>query len=240
MNGGDSSRGSVYDRLAVPEVMRAMRMLRSVVPVLVLALFVAGLPPGVGAESRPAAETATLKGRLLVASPKMRDPRFSRSVVYMVDHDAKGALGLIVNKVYGRGSVANLMRGYGLDPKGAKGDVNLHFGGPVSPKAAFILHSGDYAAPRSRKVDGAISFTVDIEVLSAYASGEGPKRLLFALGYAGWAPGQLDSEIQENGWLHTPADLELVFDSDLESKWERAINKLGIDVSFLSSDAGHA
>ena len=221
MNDGDSLQSSVYDRLAVPEVMRAMRMLRSVVPVLVLALFVAGLPPDVGAESRPTAETATLKGRLLVASPKMRDPRFSRSVVYMVDHDAKGALGLIVNKVYGRGSVANLMRGYGLDPKGAKGDVNLHFGGPVSPKAAFVLHSGDYAAPRSRKVDGAISFTVDIEVLSAYASGKGPKRLLFALGYAGWAAGQLERELERGDWTVAEATPDHVFGEHYGDLWDR-------------------
>ncbi|MGI9385602.1 MAG: YqgE/AlgH family protein [Methyloligellaceae bacterium] len=192
-----------------------MRLPRSVIWVFVTVLLVLGYRPGFAADSD------YLKGRLLVASAKMGDPRFYRSVIYLVDHDAKGAFGLIINKVYGRGSVANLMRGYDLDPKGAKGSINLHFGGPVRAKAAFILHSGDYAGPRSRKVDGSISFTFDIGILSEFATGKGPKRLLFALGYAGWASGQLERELERGDWTIAEATQDLIFGEHYDDLWDR-------------------
>lgn len=197
------------------------RMPRSVVLILLTALLVIGQRPGFGAGESDTAPRAYLTGRLLVASPKMRDPRFAKSVVYMVDHDAKGAFGVIVNKVYGRGSVANLMRGYGLEPKGATGTVNLHFGGPVKANAAFILHSGDYAGPRSRKVDGSISFTLDVEILRAVANGKGPKRFLFALGYAGWASGQLERELLRGDWTTAEATEDLIFGKHYDDLWDR-------------------
>lgn len=188
-----------------------MRRTRKIILAAALAL-VAVLRPPDGALAAPnAAETRFLTGQLLVASAKIGDPRFQKSVIYMVDHDADGALGIIVNKVLGKGSVANLMKGFGIDPQGVTGSLALHFGGPVQSNAGFILHTSDYTAPRSRTVAGTIAFTTDVAILSAIGTSKGPRHLLFALGYAGWAAGQLEGEMQRGDWLVAPASEEMVF-----------------------------
>lgn len=120
-------------------------------------------------------------------------------------------------------------------------DMAIHLGGPVEPERGFVLHSSDYFTPSSTlPIDEDVCLTATIDILKALATGEGPDKAILALGYAGWAPGQLESEIHANGWLNCPADMELVFDFDIEDKYERAMSKLGIDPTHLVNAAGHA
>ncbi len=162
-------------------------------------------------------------GQLLVASAEMRDPRFAKAVIYMVKHNAAGAHGIIINKIIGKQDMAKLMKNFGMNPKGAAGSLNVHYGGPVSPRGAFMLHSSDYKSDKSRSVDGAISFTIDIGVLRTVAKGDGPKHILLALGYAGWGPGQLGDEVARGDWSLTQATKELVFGDDREDMWEQLV-----------------
>jgi putative transcriptional regulator len=120
-------------------------------------------------------------------------------------------------------------------------DMDVHVGGPVETGRGFVLHSADYyVADSTLPIDDGVSLTATIDILKAIAGGKGPDRAILALGYAGWRAGQLESEIAANGWLHCPADADLLFDRDLEQKYERALSKIGVDPSHLVSDAGHA
>lgn len=186
-----------------------------------------------------------LEGQLLLAMPSMTDKRFHRSVIYMCTHSAEGAMGIIVNKRARNISFAELIGQLKMKKDEALlpdvGDAPVHVGGPVSTERGFVLHTNDYVVDDSTmKIANGICLTATIDILKAIATGKGPKQAILALGYAGWAPGQLETEIQANGWLHCPADRELVFDADLELKYDRAMSKLGIDLSHLVSDAGHA
>ena len=180
-------------------------------------------------------------GQLLVAMPQMSDPRFARSVVYLCAHsDEAGAMGLIVNKQLASLTLGELFAQLDIEPSAVPDLRPVHFGGPVEAGRGFVLHTADYREEATLHVGGNISVTATLEVLRAIGKNRGPRRSLFALGYAGWAPGQLDAEIQANGWLSVPADDEIVFASDDDGKWNRALAKLGIDLSVLSSEAGHA
>jgi len=181
-----------------------------------------------------------LTGQLLVAMPQMRDPRFARSVIYMCAHNADGAMGLVVNRRVGSITFDDLLQQLGLGPNRRNDEIRIHFGGPVEQGRGFVLHSADYQQSGTLRVDDGVALTATLDILKEMASGGGPRRTLLALGYAGWGPGQLDAEIQANGWLQVPADEGLVFDDDLDNKWERAIGKIGVDFSMLSGDAGHA
>ncbi len=181
-----------------------------------------------------------LTGQLLVAMPQMRDPRFARSVIYMCAHNADGAMGLVVNRRVGSITFDDLLQKLGLGPNRRNDEIRIHFGGPVEQGRGFVLHSADYQQSGTLRVDDGVALTATLDILKEMASGGGPRRTLLALGYAGWGPGQLDAEIQANGWLQVPADEGLVFDDDLDNKWERAIGKIGVDFSMLSGDAGHA
>ena len=181
-----------------------------------------------------------LTGQLLIAMPTMRDKRFERTVIYMCAHNSDGAMGLVVNRLVGSVTFPDLLRQLGVDAPEVKQEIRVHFGGPVESGRGFVLHSMDYQHDSTLQVAGEVSLTATVDILQDIAKGDGPRRSLLALGYAGWGPGQLDTEIQANGWLTVAADEGLVFDDDLESKWERAIGKLGIDLSLLSGDAGHA
>jgi putative transcriptional regulator len=183
---------------------------------------------------------STLAGQLLVAMPQMSDPRFVRSVIYLCAHSAEGAMGLVVNRLIDSLTFSSLLTQLGLEAGPDAGEMPIHFGGPVEASRGFVLHSADYRQDSTLLIDDEIALTATIDVLRAIASGGGPRQRVLALGYAGWAPGQLDAEIQANGWLLVPADAELVFGLDNEAKWERALAKLGIDLSLLSSEAGHA
>jgi putative transcriptional regulator len=183
----------------------------------------------------------SLAGQLLVAMPQMSDPRFARSVIYLCAHgDDAGAMGLVINKLLGSLTLGELFAQLEIESGGAAGSRPVYFGGPVEAGRGFVLHTADYREEATLHVDGNIAVTATLEVLRAIGKGQGPRQSLFALGYAGWAPGQLDAEIQANGWLSVAADDEIVFASDHDAKWRGALAKLGIDLSMLSSDAGHA
>ncbi len=183
----------------------------------------------------------SLAGQLLVAMPQMLDPRFARSVIYLCAYsEDAGAMGLVINKLLGSLTMGELFAQLDIESSGDAGSQPVHFGGPVEGGRGFVLHTADYREEATLHVEGNISVTATLEVLRAIGKGQGPRQSLFALGYAGWAPGQLDAEIQANGWLSVAADDDIVFAFDHDEKWSRALAKLGIDLSMLSSDAGHA
>jgi putative transcriptional regulator len=192
----------------------------------------AGLATGllVLAAAASDAQPTSLAGRLLVATEQMRDPRFHRTVIYIVRHDATGALGLIVNRPVARVAAGDLLRDLGRDDDGAHGTIRLHYGGPVSATQGFVLHTVEWKAPDTRVVDDGIAFTASALVVEAIGRGIGPRRALFALGYAGWAPRQLEAEIAADSWVTVPADEALVFDDEAATKWERAMARRKIDL----------
>ncbi len=189
-----------------------------------------------------------LEGQLLIAMPTMTDKRFHRSVIYMCTHSKDGAMGIILNQRARNISFPELLEQLKIVGKDGADSVppdqlhmNVHVGGPVSTQRGFVLHSGDYFASDSTLTVGEnVCLTATIDILKAIAAGSGPEQAILALGYAGWAPGQLESEIHANGWLHCAADSELIFGPDIELKYDRALSKIGIDPSHLVSEAGHA
>jgi len=183
-----------------------------------------------------------LTGQLLIAMPQMTDPRFEHSVVFMCAHSAEGAMGLVVNKLVSSLSFTDLLHQMELEISATELDrrIQVHFGGPVEAARGFVLHTPDYASDATMHVDDRFAMTATVDVLRSIAQGAGPKKAMLALGYAGWAAGQLDSEIQNNGWLHVAADHELVFGREHDDKWHRAVAKVGVDLSLLSSESGHA
>ncbi|WP_428688155.1 YqgE/AlgH family protein [Roseibium sp.] len=192
--------------------------------------------------------TESLEGQFLIAMPSMADSRFEHSVIYMCSHSEQGAMGLIVNQVARHLSLEELL--IQLDivndddairlPENIR-DMNVHKGGPVEVERGFVLHSDDFMLTQSTlPIGNGICLTATLEILRALAQGVGPSHAMLALGYAGWAPGQLEHEIQANGWLTAPGDPDILFDPDSEHKWHRALATLGIDPAMLYSDAGHA
>ncbi len=184
--------------------------------------------------------TGYLTGQLLVAMPQRQDPRFMRTVIYMCAHSTDGAMGLVVNKLVDNVSFRDLLEQLNIQTGPVEDDIFVHFGGPVETGRGFVLHSSDYMQDATLVIDEQIGLTASVDILKSIAEGGGPDRSLLALGYAGWGAGQLDEEIQANGWLTVAPDVPLVFDDDLDGKWERAMNKMGVDFSKLSGDAGHA
>ncbi|MEP3116470.1 YqgE/AlgH family protein [Nisaea sp.] len=183
-----------------------------------------------------------LTGQLLVAMPAMRDPRFARSVIYICVHNAEGAIGLVVNRLAGSIEFGDLIEQLDMSLGEMEIVTNppVHFGGPVDTERGFVLHSADYESEETLDIDKEFGLTATVDIVRTIASGSGPKSHLLALGYAGWGPGQLDGEIQENAWLNVDADNALVFDKDLDSKWDRALAKLGVDSALLSTESGRA
>lgn len=181
-----------------------------------------------------------LVGQLLVAMPSMQDPRFAKSVIYMCAHNAEGAMGLVVNRTFESLTFPDLLEQLDIETTPKTKRICVHFGGPVETGRGFVLHSPEYLQDGSLVVDSGFALTATVDILKDIAKGTGPRRCLLALGYAGWGPGQLDSEIRANGWLNVAADDELVFDDTLGTKWERAMAKIGIDPRMLSDIAGHA
>src|SRR5262249_46525685 len=144
------------------------------------------------------------------------------------------------NKLLTSVTMDELLSHLKLEPARINQARPVHFGGPVEPGRGFVLHSPDYHEDATLTIRDEFAVTATLEILRAIGKGEGPRRNLLAMGYAGWAPGQLDAELQANGWLCVAADADLVFDEDIESKWSRALAKLGVDLTALSTDAGHA
>src|SRR6202048_198075 len=171
----------------------------------------------------------SLTGQLLLAMPQMSDERFARSVVYICAHSGEaGAMGLVVNKLLGSLTMGELLAQLEIEPSGAAGGHPVHFGGPVDAGRGFVLHTADYREEATLHVDGDIAVTATLEVLRAIGEGRGPHQSLFALGYAGWAPGQLDAEIQANGWLSVAADSDIIFDPDHDQKWQGGHGEVGV------------
>jgi putative transcriptional regulator len=185
---------------------------------------------------------SSLTGQLLVAMPQMQDPRFARSVVYLCAHsEDAGAMGLVINKTIDALTLDELYAHLKIEPTARQNQpIPVHFGGPVDPGRGFVLHSPDYREDGTLGIGAEFAMTATLDILRAISKGEGPRKSLLALGYAGWAPGQLDAEIQANGWLSVAADPELVFGEGLDDKWQRALAKIGVSPSMLSADAGHA
>jgi len=166
-----------------------------------------------------------LAGQLLVASSEMKDPRFAEAVIYMIKHDDTGAFGLVINKPVGKASFAELLKGFGLESKGAKGEITVYDGGPVGRHQGFVLHSDEMIFGSSRKVKDGVAMTADAKMIHAMAQGKGPRQALFILGYAGWAAGQLETELKINSWFVIGANKSLVFGDDADKKWRRALDK---------------
>jgi putative transcriptional regulator len=189
-----------------------------------------------------------LEGQLLIAMPNMTDKRFARSVVYVCAHSDKGAMGLIVNQRADHISFPELLQQLDIIKAKSKKpiiaaelDRHVHVGGPVETGRGFVLHSADYFSKDSTlPIDDGVCLTATVDILKAIVTGKGPDRAILALGYAGWGAGQLESEIQANGWLHCAADTDLIFGTDVDVKYARALSKIGIDPVHLVAGVGHA
>jgi putative transcriptional regulator len=191
---------------------------------------------------------AFLDGQLLIAMPGMADKRFARSVVYICAHSGDGAMGIVINKLANEVNFRDLLVQLDIvqaqnepDLPGGVDNIRVHRGGPVETGRGFVLHSNDFIIENATlAIDDGICLTATLEILRAISDGRGPDRALLALGYAGWGPGQLEFEIQANGWLNSQADRSILFDDDIDGKYDRALAKIGVSPAMLSTDAGHA
>ena len=194
---------------------------------------------GLAGTGRPR-EFNWLTGQMLIAMPSMQDPRFMRTVTYLCSHGPEGAMGLVINRLFGELNFRALLSQLNITLSLEGRDLPVHFGGPVEPVRGFVLHSSDYKREGTMPVDGNIFLTANVEILRERADGRGPERAILALGYAGWGAGQLDAELQTNGWLVAPADEDIIFNTETELKWDKALAKLGVSPTMLSGDVGHA
>ncbi len=177
------------------------------------------------------AQDARLTGQLLVATTELEGPVFEKTVIYMVRHDVRtGATGLIVNRPLGDLPMEVLLRQAGLPGQGAKGQVRLHVGGPVEQARLSVLHTDDYAGPDTVKVANGVALTTEPSILEAIVAGKGPRRVRFTVGFAGWAPGQLEAEMRAGYWIAVPSDDAILFDDAYGTKWDRAMAKRKINL----------
>lgn len=202
----------------------------------------------IGRDSSDLPQDGYLDGQILVAMPTIRDERFNRSVIYVCAHSSEGAMGIVVNQPAPNIRFADLLQQLEVLPGEGGIELPAHAeivrvlkGGPVETQRGFVLHSADYFIENSTlPIDDDVCLTATLDILKAIASGTGPASAVLALGYAGWAPGQLESEIQANGWLSCSADTDLIFGGNANSKYDAAMRKIGIDPAKLSSESGHA
>jgi putative transcriptional regulator len=205
------------------------------------------LPRGASAKNRGRGR-GYLDGQMLIAMPAMLDDRFARSLIYVCAHSSEGAMGIVVNHPAPNINFSDLLVKLDVIPAAdviqlpsRAGVVKVMRGGPVETERGFVLHSADFFIENSTlPIDEGVCLTATLDILKAIARGDGPASAILALGYAGWAPGQLESEIQGNGWLHCAPDSDLIFGADIGAKYDKALKKIGIDLGMLSSEAGHA
>jgi putative transcriptional regulator len=210
--------------------MSASRRLFSVAALLALMMY-ASVRTDAARQQEAEPPPDSLSGRLLVATPELDDPNFRETVVYLVHHDRGGAMGLVINRVLGTGPLDKMLEGLGVAPNGATGrDLRVHYGGPVEPARAFMLHSPEYHAPDTVVLSAQVALTLSPRVLEDIAAGKGPRRSLFALGYAGWGPEQLEGELAAGAWVVVEPDADLLFDDDATTKWQRAFDRRGIEL----------
>ena len=199
-------------------------------------------------ENGEASGDGYLDGQILIAMPVMDDERFSRSVIYLCAHSSEGAMGIVVNRAAGSIDFPGLLvqlniidKDHQITLPDAAERLKVLKGGPVETGRGFVLHSSDFfIEDATLPIDDGICLTATLDILKAIATGTGPKQAILALGYAGWAPGQLENEIQHNGWLHCAADPDLIFGRNVDDKYKLALDKIGIDIAMLSNEAGHA
>lgn len=184
--------------------------------------------------------TGYLEGQLLLAMPGMTDPRFERSVIYVCSHSEEGAMGLVVNNPIPNLTFDSLLAQLDIEGDDSTPEFLIHAGGPVDTGRGFVLHSPDFVEDASVKLAGDVALTATVDILKALADESGPKRHIIILGYAGWGPGQLEDEINQNAWLSTEPTGEVLFETPDDQKWPRAMESLGVDIAMLSSEAGHA
>ncbi len=206
--------------------LRGTASLGAAAAALVVALHASGLGLAMAEERRAAGGPA---GYLLVAAPAMGDPRFHRTVIYVVKHDAGGALGLIVNRPFKEVPIALLLDRLGLKHERVRGSMRVHYGGPVEPGRIFVLHTADYRGEGTDVIADGIAVTASPGILRDVGVGAGPRRALLFLSYSGWGPGQLERELRAGAWFAVPADAALVFDDGYETKWERAMARRTVE-----------
>jgi putative transcriptional regulator len=193
------------------------------------------------APDAPGSAPSSLAGVMLIATPAMADPRFEHSVIYLCSHSSEGAMGLIVNKPSQDVSLDQLLTQLKIAKTSATKRIAVHFGGPVEMGRGFVLHSDDFETPGvTQKLQEGLALTATVEILRAIARGRGPRRAMLALGYAGWSAGQLEAELQSDGWLSCPGDAALVLDEADDGKWAAALGKIGVDPAVLSAVGGSA
>lgn len=192
-------------------------------------------------DSSPSQEKYDLTGKILIAMPFLPDPRFSHAVIYVCGHDTQEAMGLMLNKVLPNVTFQELLAQMEINVSIAEPQkIPIHYGGPVDVGRGFVLHSSDYTSESTVLIDNGFAMTATLDILRAIALKQGPRDILLALGYVGWSSGQLEHEIQENGWLTIDASSDIIFGSDLDNKWRQALATLGIDPAGLSLEIGHA
>jgi putative transcriptional regulator len=185
------------------------------------AALLAALLLGAAAAGPP--EIASLSGQLLIASPNIGDPRFAQTVILMVKHDKDGAFGIAINRPVGEKSIASLLEAPGEDVSDIEGTLQVFAGGPVQPELGFVLHSAEYHREETIEVDGRVAMTASRQILRDIGHRRGPQKSLFALGYAGWGPGQLEDELARHDWFTAPEEPKLIFDDDRANLWEDAM-----------------
>jgi putative transcriptional regulator len=193
------------------------------------------------ADSKHKGNNGFLLGKLLIALPGMPDKRFEKSVIFMCSHSDQGAMGIIVNKPFEGLSFRELVERLDVRVTANTPDPPILFGGPVGTGQGFVLHSSEFKnGDATMPVTSEISLTATVDILRAIAEGQGPEKSLFALGYAGWGPGQIEGELSSNGWIHCDAQKAILFDFKCDDKWRAALATLGADISGLSAEAGRA
>jgi putative transcriptional regulator len=181
-----------------------------------------------------------LTNHFLIAMPQLADPNFFRSVTLICQHNADGALGVVINRLTNV-SMLEIFEQMKIDATASRyADMPVYSGGPVQNERGFILHEGDSRWASTLPISDALALTTSRDILEAMAENRGPEHCLVALGYAGWSGGQLEREITDNAWLNGPADFDVVFNTPVEERWSRAAERVGIDLSRLSADSGHA
>lgn len=185
-----------------------------------------------------------MKGKLLLSMPNMSDPRFFKSVIFICSHDDQGAMGLVINNPMPGMNFKQLLAQLNIKDNPEHEDmlekISVMSGGPVETARGFLLHGNDFMKEDTIKIDDNIAVTGTIDAMKDIAAGNGPDNMIFVLGYAGWGEGQLEEEIQQNAWLTTDADNDIIFRAKPEDQWDRAVKRLGIDPSMLSGMAGRA
>ena len=201
-------------------MLRSLRLLVTFAAVLAPAALFGAAPATVDAP-----QGQFLTGQFLVATPEMGDPRFRKTVILMVRHSKDGAMGLIINRPAGDQKLSRILQDLGDSGEGVTGNLPLYLGGPVQPELGFILHTTDYRRAGIIDVNGTVAVTATKEIIRDIAAGNGPKKFMLIFGYAGWGPGQLEGELKRNSWYTAPFDLPLIFDTDRDRVWERAVQR---------------